>query len=161
LTCNRIIIEAHKIVAPFKYTNKHERRDITLPIDVAGLTLDILADEMLLRPLLGFTTGPLVHADGSITSDGYDADLQVLVVDVPALTVPDQVTKELASAALQRLRHAFRTFPFGDRTIIQENFTIDGKDVVIDVVAQEKTPGDDESAFLVALVTGVCRASLY
>src|SRR5262249_39094070 len=63
--------------------------------------------------------------------------------------------------ALKTLRHAVRTFAFGDRITISETFLIDGKSVKINVVNLAQPPGKDESAFLVALLTAVCRPSLW
>jgi hypothetical protein len=161
LSRTRIIIEAHKHVAPWRFDKQGNPYETTLPDDVAGLTLDILADEMSLRPLLGFTTGPLLHDDGTIISEGYDDKLQVLACNVPALDIPDQVDATMARAALQQLRFWFRTFPFADRDTVKETFQIDGKDVAIDVVDLSKPPAKDESAYLNGLLTGVARASLY
>jgi hypothetical protein len=71
-----------------------------------------------------------------------------LTADVPA-----QPTIDDATAALDLLRHTFCTFPFGDAVRRREG--------ELDVVDLNHAPKQDESAFLVALMTAVCRPSLW
>ena len=64
-------------------------------------------------------------------------------------------TRTDAEAALRRLRKAFRTFPFGDasrRWDASHN---------VELIDLREPPGRDESAFLLALITAVCRPSLW
>jgi hypothetical protein len=60
-----------------------------------------------------------------------------------------------AEAALGLLRQTFRTFPFGDAPRRWD--TSRG----VEIIDITKTPGRDESAFLIALMTAVCRPSLW
>jgi putative DNA primase/helicase len=60
-----------------------------------------------------------------------------------------------AEAALGLLRQTFRTFPFGDAP--RRSDTSSG----VEIIDITKTPGRDESAFLIALMTAVCRPSLW
>jgi hypothetical protein len=55
---------------------------------------------------------------------------------------------------LETLRAAFRTFPFADAVTMREP---DGPVAFVEI---SRPPGQDESAFLVALLTAVCRSSL-
>jgi hypothetical protein len=75
--------------------------------------------------------------------------------DVPDLDglIPEHPSKEQAAASLQRLRETFQTFCFADTELMA---TSDGMRVDI-----TKPPGMDESSFLVALMTAVCRPSLF
>jgi hypothetical protein len=59
-----------------------------------------------------------------------------------------------AEVALQILRFAFRTFPFSDSDRIWDS------NLGIEIIDLKKTPGRDESAFLVSLFTACCRSSL-
>ena len=69
--------------------------------------------------------------------------------------VPERPTEEDARSALHYLRETFKTFCFADaETILDPNS--EGA-----VVNTAKPPGKDESAFLAALLTAVCRPSLY
>jgi hypothetical protein len=80
----RIIREAHKRVTPWKFNRENERIEVTLPDNVADLVYDFLADEMPVSVLLGFTSAPIAHDDGSIVSDGYDAASKLFVCcDLP------------------------------------------------------------------------------
>jgi hypothetical protein len=58
-------------------------------------------------------------------------------------------------AALRQLRGVFRTFPFGDASRRRD------ASLGLDVVDLLEPPGRDESAFLLALMTAVCRPSLW
>jgi hypothetical protein len=71
---------------------------------------------------------------------------------VPDLTVPIEPTRAEAEAALLRLRTAFRTFPFSGSPMVTR-----GEIMVVDI---SKPPSSAESAFLAALQTACCRASL-
>jgi putative DNA primase/helicase len=62
-------------------------------------------------------------------------------------------TVEDAEQAMDLLRRTFRTFPFADAARRSEQGG--------DVVDLDKAPEFDESAFLVALMTAVCRPSLW
>jgi putative DNA primase/helicase len=70
-----------------------------------------------------------------------------------SVDLPTRPTIDDASDALDVLRLTFRTFPFADAVRRREG--------VIDVVDLNHPPGQDESAFLVALMTAICRPSLW
>jgi putative DNA primase/helicase len=72
--------------------------------------------------------------------------------DADAATPPVSTDAE---PALRRLREAFRTFPFGDAS---RRWDASHRVDVIDLL---ESPGRDESAFLLALMTAVCRPSLW
>jgi hypothetical protein len=159
LTCNEVIIAAHKVCQPFK-PKDGERPPVTLPDKVAELYLAV-PDEWRLRELAGITTGPILHADGSIrTAPGYDPETRCLCCCNLTLTVPDKPSREDAERAFATLRHAFRTHAFADRVTVPEKFSIDGRSVTNDVVDLKQNPGKDESTYLGALLTAVARASL-
>jgi hypothetical protein len=69
--------------------------------------------------------------------------------------VPEKPTDEDARFALHYIRATFKTFCFADAE------TIVDPDTGGAVVNTAKPPGKDESAFLTALLTAVCRPSLY
>jgi hypothetical protein len=71
------------------------------------------------------------------------------------LTLPPHPSRADAEAALRRLREAFRTFPFGDASRRRDT------SLGVEVVDLLKPPGRDESALLLALMTAVCRPSLW
>jgi hypothetical protein len=160
LTINGVVNEVHRIARPWQWarnrrTGKMERRDITLPEQVAKLYLDD-RDGWGLRPLDGITSAPLLHDDGTIrVAEGYDAETRLWCERVPAVTVPAAPSREDAAAALLRLRRWFRTFCFADAERVAET------DVPVPVVDVTKPPGADESAFLCALLTAVCRPCLW
>ena len=73
----------------------------------------------------------------------------------PALKLPLQPSRADAEAALALLRRAFHTFPFGDAPRRWD------ASLEIEVIDITEPPGRDESAFLVGLLTAVCRPSLW
>jgi hypothetical protein len=83
---------------------------------------------------------------------GYDDASGLWCHNVPALNIPERPTELDAGAALERVRQFFRTFPFADSARVQA----DG----IEVTDINQPPGLDESGFLAALLTAVCRPSL-
>jgi hypothetical protein len=74
---------------------------------------------------------------------------------VPPLELPERPTREQAEAALRLLRETFRTFPFADAARRAD------KVLGVDVVDVDQASGIDESAFLVGLMTAVCRPHLW
>ena len=152
LTYNNIIVEAHRYCQPVTVNIKGERKAITLPVPVAKMLLDF--GEWGLPPLAGVTTAPLLAPDGSIlVRAGYDRTHAMWCEPVPDLTVPTRPTRAEAVAALLLLRNKFRTFPFSKSPLIPC-----GRIMVVDT---SKPPSAAESAFLVALLTACCRASLW
>jgi hypothetical protein len=159
LTINGVVNEAHRIARPWQWVKNRDggmdRRDVTLPERVAKLYLDN-RDGWGLRPLDGITSAPLLHADGSIrAADGYDPETRLWCECVPAVSVPDSPTKDEAAAALLRLRRWFCTFAFADAERVADAVA------PVPVVDTTKPPGADESAFLCALLTAVCRPCLW
>jgi putative DNA primase/helicase len=69
--------------------------------------------------------------------------------------VPRFPSRNDAEAAFQRLRLPFSTFPFSDS---ERDWS---SSLGIEVVNIAKPPGQDESAFLVSLLTACCRPSLW
>ena len=68
---------------------------------------------------------------------------------------PDRPTKDEAAAALLLLRRTFATFCFADAETVEDQ--VRG----VAVVDTTKPPAKDESGFLAALLTAVCRPSLH
>src|SRR5262249_52441504 len=103
-------------------------------------------------------TAPLLQDDGAINSaKGYDSASGLWCENVPDLAglVLDRPTKNDAAAALRLIRATFKTFCFADAE------TIDDAACGTTTVDVSKPPGLDESSFLVALLTAVCRPSLH
>jgi putative DNA primase/helicase len=155
LTKYRVIVETHRLCQPVKVDAEGELQPITLPDRVAEMYLD-MAGEWELPPLVGVSTAPLLSADGNVrVADGYDCATALWCSHIPMLTLPAYPSRADAEAALRRLREAFRTFPFSDASRCWD------ASHGVDVVDLLKPPGRDESAFLVALLTAVCRPSLW
>ncbi len=115
-----------------------------------------MSGEWQLPALSGVTTSPLLSEDGTIRcADGYDPTTRLWCCGVKELKLPTEVSRADAEVALARLRRTFRTFPFADAPRCWDSSS------GVEVVDVTKPPGRDESAFLVALLTAVCRASLW
>jgi hypothetical protein len=154
LTKHNVVIEAHRLCQPVRFDAKGERQPITLPDRLAQMYLD-MAGEWDLPPLAGVSTAPLLSADGNVrVADGYDPETALWCCHVPMLTLPPHPSRADAEAALRRLREAFRTFPFSDASRCWDSSH------GVDVIDLLEPPGRDESAFLLALMTAVCRPSL-
>ncbi|MBW6396388.1 hypothetical protein KPL78_00950 [Roseomonas sp. HJA6] len=158
LTPVGVINEAHAASRPYrvKVLRNGAEEDVysTLPKDVAALYLDD-RNAWGLRPLDGITSAPLLRDDGTIHAvEGYDPATRMWCRNVPVVDVPERPTRGEAEAALLRLRKHWRTFPFAD----SERVAVPGGGEP--VVDTSKPPGMDESTFLVALLTAVCRPSL-
>ena len=154
LTKHNVVMETHRLCQPVKI-GAGEHVPVTLSDRVAQMYLD-MSGEWHLPPLAGVSTAPLLKADGSIcVADGYDAATGLWCCGVPRLTLPAQPSRADAEAALAQLRQAFRTFPFADAPRRCDS------SLAIEVVDIACPPERDESAFLHALLTAVCRASLW
>jgi hypothetical protein len=150
LTSHSVVRLAHQFCRPVK-----DGKNATLPDRVAALYLDMAGDWHLPR-LVGITSSPLLSDDGGIrTAVGYDRDAGLYCYNIPELSVPERPTKQQAWAALEKLRRAFRTFPFADATRSFDS-ALD-----VDVVDPKSPIGMDESGFLAGLLTAVCRQSLW
>lgn len=159
LTPSGVVTEAHRVARPWCWTRSPDgratRRGVTLPDRVAKLYLDN-RDGWGLRPLDGIAAAPLLHADGGIrAADGYDAATRLWCERVPALDLPERPGPGDAAAALARLRHWFRTFAFADAARVADS------GAPVPVVDPARPPGEDESAFLAALLTAACRPCLW
>src|SRR6266536_743184 len=128
---------------------------VTLPAGFAATYLSGLRGKWHLRPLAGVSSAPILSDDnGAIRSaEGYDATTELWCIAGPKLSVPSRPTEPDARQALKQLRAAFSTMPFGDAARVKKGG--------LAVVDQAPTPGHDESAFLVALLTAVARPSLW
>ncbi len=155
LTVNNVVIEAHRISQPIKLGKDGESFPTTLADRPARMYLDMLG-EWNLRPLAGISTAPLLAPDGAIRDAvGYDMTTKLWCCKVPSLCLPELSCREDAGTALRLLREAFQTFPFSDA---RHRYDPALRAEVIDLA---HLPGRDESAFLAALLTAICRASLW
>ena len=155
LTKHNVVIEAHRHCQPVKVDEDGEYIPITLPDRVAQMYLD-MCGEWDLPPLTGVSTSPLLSPDGSVrVADGYDPATGLWCCGVPSLRLPARPSRAEAEAALALLRQTFRTFPFADAPRRLD------LSLSVEVVDLACLPGQDESAFLNALLTAVCRASLW
>lgn len=148
----------HRVAQPVKPAQEKPGRPastqpVTLPERCAKL---MLAGATGGFPLLdGVTTAPLLTAAGEIIRhDGYHKPTKMWCASVPPLTVPAHPTKAEAAAALLVIRRRFATFAFADAARVQE------AGAAVPLVDITKPPGADESGFLAALLTAVCRPSL-
>ena len=110
-----------------------------------------------LWPLNGVASTPLLRSDGSIHSArGYDISSGFWLENVPDLSglLPQQPSRADAERALRRLRAVFASFSFADAP------TMTVPHIEQPMVDIEAPPGADETGFLVALLTAVCRPSL-
>jgi hypothetical protein len=149
---------AHEICRPVKITHSKrgtETEAVSLSNDVALLYLHGLQGRWNLRPFRGITTAPILSNDGHIRiASGYDPATGLWCHNVPTLSVPDKPSGKEAKAALERLRYVFRTFPFADGKQMRDQA------LGIDAIDPTHPPGLDESSFMAALLTGVCRQCL-
>ncbi|MFZ2143002.1 MAG: hypothetical protein WAV78_39720 [Xanthobacteraceae bacterium] len=154
LTNHNVVIECHRLCQPMKMNRQGQYIPATLPDRVARMYLDMLG-EWKLSPLAGVSTSPLLSADGSVrAADGYDPATAVWCHDVPRLTLPVRPSRGDAERALRLLRETFCTFPFSDAVRRWDPF------LGVEVVEIDEPPGRDESAFIVNVLTAVCRPSL-
>jgi hypothetical protein len=138
-------------------TNGSSEINARLPRSFAVMYLDWYG-KWDLPPFNGFASAPLLAKDGIINcTKGYDVPSGMWCENVPNVVplVPKQPTKENAAAALQLIRETFKTFCFADAR------TVDDVASGVAVVDTTRAPGRDESSFLMALLTAVCRPSLH
>jgi hypothetical protein len=155
LTKNNVVMEAHRYCQPIKVDRQGDHVPVTLPDRLAQMYLDLVG-EWSLRPLSGISTGPLLSRDGEIRrSDGYDQATGLWCWRVPKLRLPIRPRRRDAELSLALIRQAFWTFPFADAATKRD------PESGYDVVDTLSPPGQDESAFLVALLTACCRPSLW
>lgn len=153
LEADHIIVEAHKVCKPVerKFVGGEQRLVPTsLKSGIARLAL-AMPDEWTMRPFNGFCASPILGADGALRDvTGYDPETQCYCTAESVPSIPVTPTREEAFVALSTLRGAFSTFPFADRVSSPDR---DFTDLTL-------PPGRDESAFIGAILTAVCRPSL-
>jgi hypothetical protein len=161
MTPDALVMKAHIVCRPYVLKAKKDgavsQVDARLPRSFSIMYLD-WRGEWQLPPLNGVATAPLLQDDGTISrTDGYDVPSGMWCENIPDLTglVPERPTKYHAATALRSIRETFKTFCFADAE------TIDDAAAGVPVVELTKPPGRDESSFLVALLTAVCRPSLH
>ncbi|MBX9633594.1 MAG: hypothetical protein K2X44_01310, partial [Magnetospirillum sp.] len=153
LTPERVILLAHGLARPVRVSDGGGLSPTNLPRQVGQLYLALPAHG--LKPLRGITTAPLLLNDGTVrTMEGYDPTSKLWCANLPIVTIPATPTEAEARAALRYIRGTFRTFPFADAKM---TFTAESPVPLLDLDAQ---PGQDESGFLVGLLTAICRPSL-
>ncbi len=150
---NHIIVEAHKLCKPveLKFVGGEQRLVPTsLKSSIARLML-AMPDEWTMRPFSGFCASPILGADGAMRYvAGYDPETGFVCKAQGVPSVPATPNREDALVALSTLRGAFSTFPFADRVCVPGS----------DFTDISRPPGRDESAFMSAILTAVCRSSL-
>jgi len=154
MTRSGVVLQAHQVCRPYSL-KKGEEVDVGLPSWFALMYLD-WQGEWRLPPLRGIASAPLLQDDGTIYSaEGYDRASGMWCEDVPDLAglVPERPTLGETQTAFRLIRETFKTFCFADAE------TLDDPSGVT-IVDTSKAPGRDESAFLIALLTAVCRPSL-
>jgi hypothetical protein len=155
LNPHSVVLEAHKVCRPIEekiVRGELFRRGITLPILVAQLYLN-LGDGWDLPVLRGICAAPLLSDNGAIDcSPGYHKATALWCIGVNAPAIYLRPSVEDARNGFRLIRGIFASFPFADsvRLNTPEGSTVDFS----------QDPGADESAFLVGLLTAVCRASL-
>jgi hypothetical protein len=161
ITPDALVLTAHEVCRPYVRKTKRDgsvfEEDARLPKSFAAMYLDY--GGWGLPPLNGITTAPLLHDDGTIRSAaGYDPASRMWCENVPDLKgfVLERPTRDDALAALRLIRNTFKTFPFADAEM-----RMDDAAGALPEVDLSKPPARDESSFLVALLTAVCRPSLH
>jgi hypothetical protein len=155
VTAEHVRVLAHELSRPVKQTNNGLLAPTEVKTDVANIYLRGLEGCWGLKHFAGIATTPILSSDGTIRSmDGYDPITGLWCHNIPVLDIPSSPTGQEASAALLRLRRAFRTFAFADAVRVRDG------NLGVDVVDPSKPAGLDESAALMALLTAACRPSL-
>ncbi|MEQ9335159.1 hypothetical protein [Thalassobaculum sp.] len=161
VTPDSLVRIAHEVCRPFALKELRDgtvvEKNARLPRSLAVMYLD-WRGEWHLPPLNGIASAPVLENDGTIHCDGgYDRASGLWRENVPALEglVPDYPTRGDATAALRLIRESFKTFCFADASTLRDEAT------GIEFVDTSMPPGQDESGFLVALMTAVCRPSLH
>ena len=159
MTPDGIVLIAHEICRPYvvKVTDSGPVEvDARLSRSFAVMYLDS-PSACSLPNLNGIASSPLLRENGDIyCAEGYDSASGMWLENVPDLTgiIPERPTKDQAATALRLIRAAFSTFCYADAD------TLYGDHAPVAVVDINKPPGKDESGFLTALLTAVCRPSL-
>jgi hypothetical protein len=157
VTTEALRVYAHSLCRPVKIRHGKRGEPTPAPLsnDIARLYLHGLEGQWGLRSFRGITTAPILKDNGSIrTVAGFDRETELWCHNIPALEISDRPTEADARAALRRLRVFFQTFPYADG---ERKF--DSK-LAVAITDLDKPIGLDESTFLAALLTAVCRQSL-
>ena len=160
MTPDALVLMSHTVSRPYVLKEKDGaviEANARLPRTFATMYLD-WRGEWRLPPLNGIASAPLLREDGTIQStEGYDVASAMWRENVPDLSgyVPDQPTADDAASALLLIRETFKTFCFADAETMEDSAMRTG------VVNTSVPPGKDESGFLAALLTAVCRPSLH
>src|SRR5262245_54451096 len=150
LTTHGVVRLAHELSRPVK-----NGEPATVPDRVANMYLD-MQGEWGLPKLAGICTTPILRDDGSVVSaEGYDFATGVYCHGIPEIAVPERPTREQAQIALQTIRDTFRTFPFADAA---RRYDVA---LGVDIVDHGEPIGIDETSFVCALLTAICRPSLW
>ncbi len=160
ITPGMLVLLAHRACRPYGRKQKQDGSvtevDVRLSTQLASMYLD-WSGEWRLPVLNGIASAPLLREDGGIHSaPGYDPESGMWVESIPSIEgmIPSRPAREEAAAALHLIRKTFRTFCFANAgTVFDSTGTA--------VVDTAKPPRKDESAFLAALLTAVCRPSLH
>jgi hypothetical protein len=154
LSPHQVVWKAHQIRRPVKLAVDGGLVAATLPTSIARMYL-AMAGEWDLPHLAGISTAPLLSSDGTIrTVEGYDPVTKLWCEKVPELKLPEAPTRDEALEALLFLRKVFRRFPFADAAMVDDG----AGEKIVDI---DQGTGRDESAFLVGLLTAICRPSLW
>jgi hypothetical protein len=161
MTPDGLVLLAHQVCRPYALKEQRDGTikevNVRLPRPFAVMYLD-WRGEWRLPPLNGIASAPLLREDGTIFSaQGYDPASAMWLENVPDLTglISERPTPGETASALQLIRETFRTFCFADAETEIDPATD------LAVVDTTKPPGRDESAFLVGLLTAVCRPALH
>jgi hypothetical protein len=161
MTPDALVLMTHQICRPYALKAMRDGAvdevNARLPRPFASMYL-VWRGEWRLPPFNGIASAPLMQNDGTINcTAGYDSASGMWCENVPDLSalLPEQPTNDDAVAALRLVRETFKSFCFADAE------TIGGTADDVAVVNLSKPPGKDESSFLVALLTAVCRPSLH
>lgn len=151
---------------PVKRRNKESSWDIADPKPVYAYTLLARAGEWKFPVLRGLLTAPTLDRDGRIIETaGYDRKSQLLLdLDIEFPPVPQNPTKADAVAALKKVEHLLRGFPFPSYNAKRE---ADGSQLTLLDVAPSKEVDSSKdlplsvalSAFLTVAIRGVLRAT--
>jgi hypothetical protein len=161
MTPDALVLTAHTICRPYVLKTRRdgaiEEVDARLPRSLAVMYLD-WRGEWRLPTLNGIASAPQLQVDGTIKStQGYDLASGMWCENMPDLTglVSAKPSMDDAAEALRLIRETFKTFCFADAE------TIESPAGGVATIDTSKAPGRDESSFLVALLTAVCRPSLH
>jgi hypothetical protein len=150
LTKDGVVMLVHDLAQPMR-----DSEPVTLPDRVANMYLS-MRGEWRLPKLTGIANAPILRNDGSISAAvGYDQATGVYCHGFPEILIPDRPTRKQAETALGFIRGTFKTFCFADAKTRFDPV------LGVHVVDQNEPPGMDESAFLVGLLTAICRPSLW